>query len=75
MDFFESGLLRYHVKSLLPVADECFASKRRKDSKQQAIRLPDLTSAFLILGIGTLLALLTFISELALKRVTLRFPN
>lgn len=73
MNYYETGLLRYEAKMAIPIADECFASKRRKDSKQQAIRLPDLTSAFLIFGIGTVLSLLTFLAELffGLKRMKL----
>ena len=64
MDFFESGLLRFWAKSVIPRADECFFTKKQETSARQVpIRLVDLTSAFLILGVGLGLAVLTFLLE------------
>lgn len=45
-------------------AAECFDGKRQKSEAQQvSIRLADLTSAFVILGIGLGLAILCFSLE------------
>ena len=53
MDLWESGLARFWVKSVTPRADECLDTNRKKKTARQVpIRLVDLTSAFLILGIG-----------------------
>ena len=68
MDLWESGLLRHWMNELIPKAEKCFAkrsTKRKKESARQVpIRLPDLVSAFLILGIGVGLAILCFLLEL-----------
>nr|CAH0101184.1 unnamed protein product [Daphnia galeata] len=66
MDLYESGIVRFWVKQLptIPKADECFANdKRRVVSRPAPIQLTDLTSAFLILGIGIGLATLAFLLE------------
>ena len=64
MDLWESGLLRFWIKELTPKAEECFASRKKESARQVPIRLPVLTSAFLILGIGVGLAILCFLLEL-----------
>lgn len=64
---WESGLARFWVNTALGLAKaaECFDSKRQKSSARQVpIRLSDLTSAFLILGIGLGLAIFCFLVEL-----------
>jgi hypothetical protein len=66
MDLYESGLCQFWVKQLpsIPKAEECFANdKRRVVSRPAPIQLTDLTSAFLILGIGIGLATLAFLLE------------
>ena len=70
MDFFESGLLRFWAKSVIPRADECFATKKQSTSARLVpIRLVDLTSAVLILGVGLGLAVLTFLLEQIYSRI------
>ena len=68
MELWESGLLRHWMKELAPKAEKCFAklsAERKKESaKQVPIRLPDLVSAFLILGVGVGLAIFSFLLEL-----------
>nr|CAH0108320.1 unnamed protein product [Daphnia galeata] len=67
MDLWESGfLMLFWVKNLptIPKANECFADKKNQVSRLAPIQLSDLTSAFLILGIGLGLATLSFLVEL-----------
>ncbi|XP_046453943.1 ionotropic receptor 93a-like [Daphnia pulex] len=66
MDLWESGLVKFWVNNLptLPKADACFVDSKRGVSRPVAIKLTDLTSAFLILGIGIGLAILVFMLEL-----------
>jgi ionotropic glutamate receptor len=66
MDLWESGLVKFWVNNLptLPKADACFVDRKRRFSRPVAIKLTDLTSAFLILGIGIGLAILVFMLEL-----------
>lgn len=74
MDLYESGLLRFWIKEITPQATECFTKSKRKSASQVPIRLLDLVSAFLILGTGLGLALLSFLLEFIyskLKRNTL----
>jgi ionotropic glutamate receptor len=66
LDIYEFSLLRFWIKQLptIPNADECFANNKRKVvSRPVPIQLADLTSAFLILGIGIGLATLVFLLE------------
>ena len=66
MDLFESGLVRFWVKEFVPIkATECFSSKQTKSAHQVPIYLKDLTSAFVILGIGVGLSTLSFTWEVA----------
>ncbi len=62
---WEGGFVRYWVNHLptIPKADECFAENKHRVSRLVPIQLTDLTSAFLILGIGIGLATLTFLLE------------
>ena len=70
MDLWEFGLIRYWVKELTPRAEECFAAKKKEKSvKLVPIHLSDLTSAFLILGIGLGSAILCFLLELTYIRM------
>ena len=65
MDMWELGLMRHWVKELTPKAEICFAAKNQeKTARQVPIRLSDLISAFLILGIGLGLATLIFLLDL-----------
>ena len=73
MGMWEFGLPAYWVKEATPKADECFATKNEKSVKLEPIHLYDLTSAFLILGIGIGLATLTFLLELVYARVKRHF--
>ena len=72
---WESGLVDYWTKDVTPKAENCFATKRpKKESiKLVPIHLYDLTSAFLILGIGIGLATLCFLLELVYVRVKRHF--
>lgn len=65
MDLFESGLLRHWVNTLptIPRAEKCFADSKSEVFGEVPIQLTDLTSAFLILGIGTGIGTLTFMLE------------
>ena len=64
MDLYEIGLVRFWVKLIIPQAVECFAKRKKESARQVPIRLSDLVSAFLILGIGVGLAILSFLLEL-----------
>lgn len=66
MDLWERGLMMFWVKTLptVPKANECFADTKNQVSRLVPIQLSDLTSAFLILGIGIGLATLSFLLEL-----------
>lgn len=70
MDYRESGLLNFVIKELptIPRAEQCFADTTRREARLVPIQLSDLTSAFLILGIGIGLAVLTFLLELLYSR-------
>ncbi|KAI9556275.1 hypothetical protein GHT06_018849 [Daphnia sinensis] len=66
MNLWETGLVFFWGNRAIGVARaaECFDGKRQKSQAQQiSIRLADLTSAFVILGIGLGLALLCFSLE------------
>jgi hypothetical protein len=66
MNLWESGFMMFWVRNLptIPKANECFADEKNRVSRLVPIRLSDLTSAFLILGIGIGLATLSFLLEL-----------
>ncbi len=66
MDLWETGLMRFWVNTqpTIPKADQCFTDSKPRISRLLPIQLSDLTSAFLILGIGIGLATLSFFSEL-----------
>ena len=62
---WELGLMRHWVKELTPKAEKCFGAKNQeKTARQLPIRLSDMISAFLILGIELGLATLIFLLEL-----------
>jgi len=65
LELWETGLVRFWINHLptIPKADECFAENKRNLSRPLPIKLTDLTSAFLILGIGVGLATLIFLLE------------
>ena len=71
MDLWESGLMRFWVNNLIPKAYECFADNKRRVARLSPIQLSDLTSAFLILGIGVGLATLSFLLELVFFKLQL----
>ncbi|KZS20158.1 Uncharacterized protein APZ42_013153 [Daphnia magna] len=65
-NLWETGLISFWGNRAIGVARaaECFDGKRQKSKAQQvSIRLADLTSAFVILGIGLGLAILCFSLE------------
>lgn len=62
MGLFESGLVRFWARDAVPKADKCLATDKQKTSARK-LRLQDLTSAFLIWGIGIGLAVLGFCLE------------
>ena len=63
MAMWEYGLLDHWVEEAfhIPGAEKCFV--KEKSTKKAAIKLIDLTGAFLILGIGLGLATLCFLIE------------
>ena len=76
MNLWEFGLLEHWVKEVTPKAEECFSTKKRDKSIQLIpIYLYDLTSAFLILGIGVGLATLCFLLELVYVRVKRHYSH
>jgi hypothetical protein len=74
MELWESGLPPFWVKNGMPKAPKCFAKKnpRENSARQNAIRLDDLTGAFLILGIGFGLTTFVFLLEniIGFRRLT-----
>ena len=75
---WDSGLTYFWANKAIgkDKATECFDTKRQKNSaKQVAIRLVDLTSAFLILGIGLGLATISFLQELIKSKFHHRRPR
>ena len=74
MYLWETGLNVFWVDRLTPYADACFDKKPPKTtSKPTAIKLVDLTSAFLILGIGLGLAAICFFYKIASDRLFRHF--
>ena len=75
MDMWEFGLIDYWIKDVTPKAEKCFATThpKKESIKLVPIHLHDLTSAFLILGIGIGLATLCYLLELAYVRVKRHF--
>ncbi|XP_045035563.1 glutamate [NMDA] receptor subunit 1 isoform X3 [Daphnia magna] len=75
VELWETGLAYFWVYKLfsptVPRADQCFVESTLKVSRRAPIQLSDLTSAFLILGIGTGLAVLSFLTELLYSRFRL----
>lgn len=68
MQLVETGLVRQYVKTLpwIPKADKCFAKETKKTTNQTSIKLIDLSSAFLILCVGTTVATVAFLFELVI---------
>ena len=74
MDLREFGLVGHWVKEITPKAEKCLNTKTKdKSIRQIPINLYDLTSAFLILGIGLGLGILCFLLELVYIRVQRHF--
>ena len=65
MQLWETGLTNFWVENEMPKADQCFAKfvKPSTSIRPSRIKLVDLTSAFLILGIGLSLAIFSFVVE------------
>lgn len=66
---WETGLTRYWTNNLTPTnkgADQCFVKSKDVNSSvsQVGIKLQDLASAFLILGVGIGVSLLSFLMEI-----------
>lgn len=79
VELWETGLTNFWVYNLFPPtaprSEQCFVESTRRVSIRAPIQLSDLTSAFLILGIGTGLAVLCFLTELLYSRFRLyRLP-
>ena len=69
MRLWETGLARVWADELVPIsAHRCSAKKPKASTRQVGIKLVDLTSAFLILGIGFGLGLLSFLVEIITGR-------
>ena len=74
MYLWETGLTRFWIIHLLASADVCFDKKPPKAAdKPTPIKLVDLASAFLVLGIGLGLGIICFISEIMQHRLCKRF--
>ena len=65
MELWETGLTNVWTENEIPKADQCFAKEVKSSIliRPSRIKLVDLTSAFLILGIGSSLAILSFVME------------
>lgn len=66
MQLAETGLMMNWVSNLKwsPKADECFAEDSRKTAKTTSIKIIDLISVFLILGVGIAFSTLAWLAEL-----------
>ena len=52
-----------------PNVDQCKMENQKASSRQRALSLVDLTSAFIVLGLGLSLAFLVFLLEVIYKRI------
>ncbi len=65
IELWETGLPPFWVKKLMPRADKCFVkNKQTTAAREVPVQLYDLVGAFLVLGIGTIIATLTFLTEM-----------
>ena len=70
MRLWETGLSQVWINELVPIwAHRCSAKKPKASTRQAGIKLVDLTSAFLILGIGIGLGSLSFLLEIITARL------
>jgi len=60
---WENGLLNYWVKQYMPAVDKCMADKVKPHGKLSSLKLIELSSPFLLFGIGTILSFTTFLVE------------
>lgn len=74
IELWETGLMRYWINNLLlPGADKCFDNKPPKSTTSVPINLVDLSSAFLVFGMGVGLSLLSFVIEISFSKLHLFF--
>lgn len=64
IELWQTGLTRHWIEHMSPSAYECFDRNPPKSTTSVPIKLVDLTSAFLIFGIGGGLSILIFLLEL-----------
>ena len=64
LELWQTGMTRFWIESFLPRADEFFAKKPHKSTAAILIKLVDLTSAFLIFGLGVASSIIMFLIEL-----------
>lgn len=69
-ELWQTGLTRHWVKNMSPLADKCFDKHPPKSTTAVPIKLVDLTGAFLVLGLGTGMSLLTFLVEKVYSKFT-----
>jgi len=58
-----AGLIDLWQKWSLPNIDKCKLDKNKDDGKVKPIKLAELSSAFLVLGVGLILSALAFLIE------------
>ena len=77
MELWETGMSRVWVAADIGKADRCFAKKEKASTtiRMVRIKLEDLSSAFLILGIGIGLSLLCFLFEVLANSVMTQKRN
>jgi len=62
---WETGLISYWASSTIPkMSEQCISGLNKKEAAVVPIKKVDLTSAFLILGIGIGLAIFAFLLEI-----------
>ncbi len=64
LQVWETGLGNFGVDQLTRGGEQCLTKKRKKSVRQAGIKLEDLTSAFLMLGVGVGLASICFLIEI-----------
>ena len=69
MNLWEAGIIQKEVKDLVTSdANGCLMAKQNNASLQRAYSLDDLVAVFLVLGLGSAISLMAFLSEVLNKR-------
>ena len=65
----------YLIPCYKPRIDQCLMKNKEASARQKPLTLTDMSSAFVILGIGISLSLLVFLLELVYKRIKDHYFN